>query len=151
QAGVTGFQFDDPVRCPVTNSPQDCNVFFPIVTGGNPNLKPETSEQFNAGVAVAPLDRLSLAHDYWNITKNQYIGTIDGVTGVNNFAYWAPTNIVRGPVDPAYPNLPGPIKEVVLVNQNLGHLSTAGIDVGVKWRSLATPVGRFGFTLDGTY
>jgi len=152
QGGGTTFKaFSDPVRCPVTNSPQDCNVFFPIVTGGNPNLQPETSEQFNAGVVVEPLGGLSLAVDYWKINKNQYIGTIDGGTVFNNFAYWAPTNIVRGPVGPDHPDLPGPIKEVVLVNQNLGHLSTAGIDVGVKWRSLATPVGRFGFTLDGTY
>jgi iron complex outermembrane receptor protein len=150
-SGATGRPFDDPVRCPVTNSPQDCGVFFPILTGGNPKLQPETSEQFNTGVVFEPVRGLSLEVDYWKINKNQYIGTIDGVTVFDNFAYWAPTNIVRGPVEPAYPNLPGPIKDVVLVNQNLGHLRTWGIDVSAKWRGPATPLGRFGFALDGTY
>jgi len=149
--GVTGLPFDDPVRCPVTNSPQDCGVFYPTLTGGNPQLQPETSEQVNAGIVVEPLRGLSLAVDYWKINKNQYIGTINGATVFANFAHWAPTNIVRGPVDPAFPDLPGPIKELVLVNQNLGHLRTWGIDVGLKWRGAATPLGRFGFTLDGTY
>ena len=149
--GVTGRPFDDPLRCPVTNSPQDCGVFFPIVTGGNPKLQPETSEQFNGGIVFEPVKGLSLEVDYWKIDKNQYIGTIYGATVFANFAHWAPTNIVRGPVDPAYPNLPGPIKEVVLVNQNLGHLRTWGIDVDGKWRGPATPFGRFGFALDGTY
>jgi iron complex outermembrane receptor protein len=151
QGGVTGLPFDDPVRCPVTHSPQDCSAFYPTLTGGNPQLQPETSEQVNAGIVVEPLRGLSLAVDYWKINKNQYIGTINGVTVFANFAHWAPTNIVRGPVDPAFPDLPGPIKEVVLVNQNLGHLRTWGIDVGVKWRGAATPLGRFGFALDGTY
>ena len=150
-SGVTGRPFDDPVRCPVTSSPQDCGVFFPTLTGGNPKLQPETSEQVNAGVVVEPLKGLSLEVDYWKINKNQYIGTIFPYTVFANFAHWEPTNIVRDPVDPAYPDLPGPIKQVVLVNQNLGHLRTWGIDVGVKWRGPATPIGRFGFALDGTY
>ena len=151
QGGVTAIPHDDPVRCPVTKSPQDCNAFYPRLFGGNPKLQPETSEQVNAGVVVEALKGLSLEVDYWKIDKNQYIGTIDANTVFDNFAHFAPTNIVRGPVDPAFPNLPGPIKEVVLVNQNLGHLRTWGIDVGVKWRGPATPLGRFGFALDGTY
>jgi len=151
QGGVTAGPHDDPVRCPVTNSPQDCGVFYPRVVGGNPQLQPETSEQVNAGVVVEPLTGLSFEVDYWKINKNRYIGTIGANIVFDNFAHWAPTNIVRGPVDPAYPDLPGPIKEVVLVNQNLGHLRTWGIDVGLKWRGAATPLGRFGFALDGTY
>jgi len=151
QGGVTSDPHDDPVRCPVTKSPQDCSVFYPRVVGGNPTLQPETSEQVNAGIVMEPVKGLSFEVDYWKINKNQYIGTIDANTVFDNFAHWAPTNIVRGPVDPAYPDLPGPIKQVVLVNQNLGHLRTWGIDVGVKWRGPATPIGRFGFALDGTY
>ena len=152
QASGTTFQpFDDPVRCPVTSSPQDCGVFFPILTGGNPKLQPETSEQFNIGVVLEPVRGLSLEVDYWKINKNQYIGTIDAGTVFDNFEHWAPTNVVRGPVDPANPNLPGPIREVVLVNQNLGHVRTWGIDISAKWHGPLTSFGRFGFELDGTY
>jgi iron complex outermembrane receptor protein len=145
---------DDPVRCPVTKSPQDCGVFFPTASGGNPNLQPETSEQFNAGVVWEPVKGLSLTVDYWKINKTNYIGQLSADTifaSDASFAFYAPTNIVRGPVDPAYPDLPGPIKTVLLLNQNLGNLRTSGFDVDVGWRGPIASFGRFGFALNGTY
>jgi len=142
---------DDPVRCPVTGSPQDCNVFFPTATGGNPNLQPEKSEQFNAGVVWEPVKGLSLALDYWKINKNNYIGQLTADAIFANFAYYEPTNIVRGPVESDHPSLPGPIKTVLLLNENLGHLRTSGFDVDVNWRGPVTSVGRLGFALNGTY
>jgi iron complex outermembrane receptor protein len=142
---------DDPVRCPVTRSPQDCNVFFPTASGGNPTLQPETSEQFNAGAVWEPVKGLSLTVDYWKINKNNYIGQLSADEIFSNFAYYEPTNIVRGPVDPAYPGLPGPIQTVLLLNQNLGHLRTSGFDVDVNWRGPVTSFGRLSFGLNGTY
>ncbi|MEO5784106.1 MAG: TonB-dependent receptor, partial [Casimicrobiaceae bacterium] len=58
---------------------------------------------------------------------------------------------IRGPIDPNYPGLPGPIELVLLQTENFGDLRTSGFDVGFKWRALATLFGRFGFGLDGTY
>ncbi len=142
---------NDPVRCPVTGSPQDCAALFPTASGGNPDLKPETSEQFNAGVVWEAAKGLSVAVDYWKINKRDYIGQLDEYAIFNNFAYYEPTNIVRGPVDPAYPNLPGPIQTVLLLNQNLGNVRTSGFDVDVSWRGPVTSFGRFGFGLNGTY
>ena len=141
---------EDPVRCPVTQAAQDC-VLHPAVSGGNPALKPETSEQFNAGVVLEPVSGLSLALDYWKINQSNVIGALDPSTIFANFAYYAPTNIIRGPVDPAYPNLPGPIDMVVLTQQNLGNVRTSGIDVDVRWRGRPTEMGRVGFSLNGTY
>jgi iron complex outermembrane receptor protein len=142
--------FEDPLRCPVTESPRDCAV-FPAVIGGNPGLQPETSEQFNAGVVWEPFAGLSIAIDYWRIAKSNLIGALSEVTIFDNFARYAPTNIVRGPVDPQHPDLPGPISNVLLTNQNLGNLKTSGIDVDVAWRGAATSIGRFSFALNGTY
>ena len=141
----------DPVRCPVTGSIYDCGFLFPAVTGGNPNLRPETSEQFNAGAVWEPVKGLSLAVDYWKINKNNYIGTLTTRVIDANFAFYEPTNIVRGPVEPAYPDLPGPIKTILLLNQNLGHLRTSGIDVDVSWHGPDTSFGRLSFGLNGTY
>ncbi|HXE84529.1 MAG TPA: TonB-dependent receptor, partial [Gemmatimonadales bacterium] len=150
QAFLLGFE--DPLRCPVTGAPTDCGVSgFREVVGGNPSLQPETSKQLNAGVVWEPLSGLSLAVDYWKIAKHNLIGALFPETIFDNFALYAPTNIVRGPVDPQYPDLPGPISNVLLTNQNLGNLKTSGIDVDITWRGRATRIGRFSFALNGTY
>jgi iron complex outermembrane receptor protein len=149
--GFTGNAFDDPLRCPTTHSPDDCNTNFRLLNGGNPSLQPEKSQQFNAGVLWAPVSRLSLGADYWNITKTQTIGPLLSDFIFNNFDKYGSTNIVRGPVDPAYPNLPGPIQYVLGPTSNLGDLNTSGIDVDVAYRSPTTPYGKFGFNFDGTY
>jgi iron complex outermembrane recepter protein len=146
------YGFEDPLRCPVTGAPTDCGTSgFREVVGGNPNLQPETSKQLNAGVVWEPLSGLSLAVDYWKIAKHNLIGALFPETIFDNFALYAPTNIVRGPVDPQYPNLPGPISNVILTNQNLGNLKTSGIDIDIAWRGRATRIGRFSFALNGTY
>ena len=142
--------FEDPIRCPVTGADRDC-VLQSAVLGGNPNLQPEKSTQVNAGAVWVPLPDLTLAIDYWNIGKRGFISQLDLGVLADNFAYFESTNILRGPVDPAYPGLPGPIDTVVLTWQNLGKVNTSGVDVNVQWKSQLTPLGRLAFSLDGTY
>jgi iron complex outermembrane receptor protein len=140
----------DPVRCPVTQAPSDCDGEFPAVVGGNPNLSPEKSEQFNAGVVLAPTPDVSLTLDYWEIRKK------DIVTGISENETLLPgarfaANVVRGPADPNHPGLPGPIVLVDMTNQNFGDLRTSGFDVSFNWRGPATPFGRFTLAANGTY
>ena len=151
QSFVADPAFQDPVRCPVTGLPVDCDGVYKSVMGGNPHLRPEVSDQFNAGVVWEPLARLSLDVDYWKINKSSNIGALNETVVFEQFTRYAPTNIRRGPVDPKFPNLPGPIEAVLLANQNLGNLRTSGIDVGTQWRGPNSPIGSFGFRLDGTY
>ena len=149
--GQTGNAFDDPMRCPTTQSPDDCNINFRLLTGGNPNLQPEKSQQFNAGVVWSPLNGLALGADYWNITKTGTIGLLTSDAIFANYDRYGATNIVRGPVDPAYPHLPGPIEYVLGLTSNLGDLNTSGIDVDLSFRGPTTAFGKFGFNLNGTY
>lgn len=144
-------EVDDPIRCPVTDAEQDCGAFFPATFGGNPDLKPETSDQFNAGVVWEPLAGLSFGVDYWKLRKSGVIGTLDVPTLFADYDRYAPAHIVRGPEDPNYPGLPGPIESVVLLNENLGNLRTSGIDVDVRWKMPPTDIGRFTISLNGTY
>jgi iron complex outermembrane receptor protein len=150
QTGVSAPGLTDPIRCPVTNAPEDCG-FVSAVVGGNPNLQPETSEQFNAGAVWEPVRGSSVTVDYWKINKRGLVGALSPTTIFGNFAFYAPTNIVRGPVDPQYPDLPGPITNVILTNQNLGNLKTSGVDVDIAWRGPATGIGQFSAALNGTY
>ncbi len=144
-------QVYDPVRCPITNLISDCLGPFNVIDGGNPVLQPERSTQYTAGVVWAPTERVSLALDYWNIDKKNVIGTLDEFVIFDNYARYGASNVVRGPVDPAYPNLPGPVDYLIVYNENLGRLKTSGLDIGVQFRSDATSFGRFAFKLDGTY
>jgi iron complex outermembrane receptor protein len=141
----------DPARCPITNLRADCKAFFPYLGGGNPDLGPETSTQINAGVVWEPLAGLSGGIDYWRISKSGTFGALSEDTLFKLFDHFESTNVRRGPPDPAFPALPGPIRQISLTTQNLGELRTSGIDVFAAWHSPTTPLGRFAFNLNGTY
>jgi iron complex outermembrane receptor protein len=144
-------QRSDPARCPITHLPSDCGTFFPSVSGGKPDLEPETSKQFNAGVVWEPLVGLSAGFDYWKIEKSGTIGTLSEDTLFNYLGRFENTNVWRGPPEVAFPALPGAIRYVLLQTQNLGELRTSGFDVSAAWRGPTTPLGRFAFDLNGTY
>ena len=57
-----------------------------ILSGGNPNLTEETSDNYTAGVVVTPtfVPGLSLTVDYFDITVNKVIASIDAQTILNN-------------------------------------------------------------------
>ncbi len=50
---------------------------FALATVGNPNLKPEHSDNFTGGVIVQPKPWLSVSADYYYIKKNDYVVTSD--------------------------------------------------------------------------
>jgi len=155
QRAVFGASLQDPLRCPVTGLPADCpgqfGGAFASAAGGNRNLGPERSEQANAGIAWEPGRGLSLTVDYWKIDKRDVIGTLDPAMVFADFDRYAQTNIVRGPVEPGFPALPGPIETVLLNEQNLGDLRTSGVDVGAHWTTTLPRVGAWAFGLDGSY
>ena len=52
-SGVSPTGQTDIIRCPVTHDTGfDCNTQFAIIFGGNPNLKPEKSDTYSAGVVL---------------------------------------------------------------------------------------------------
>lgn len=151
QMGTTNHHFPDPVRCPVTHASSDCEEGFLELGGGNVHLAAETSEQFNVGAVWEPFAGTSVSIDYWKIDKSNVVQTLGQQQLFADFGRWAGTNVVRGPIDPAYPGLPGPIVSIFLGNENLGDLRTSGVDVDLQWRGPATRFGRFSFGLNGTY
>jgi iron complex outermembrane receptor protein len=147
-AGVT--IVEDPVRCPVTALADDCRAIVEVFAGGNPDLKPETSTQWNVGAVWEPLRGLSLALDYWNIEQQ---GIIEPLTQENLMRYYQrfPDRIMRGPVDPAFPGLPGPIVAIDTSPVNLGTTQTSGIDTAVSWQAPPQSWGNVRVGLQGTY
>jgi iron complex outermembrane receptor protein len=153
-ARVTGLaQLDppgDPVRCPVTHLDSDCNPIVTGASGGNPQLTPVRSNQGSAGIVFEPTPNWNASIDYWTIRLRDDIGNLDFGTILNNLAVFEGKNVFRGPADPAFPGLPGPIIRIETYNQNLGQTRTSGFDVGAGYRSDPSSLGRFSARLDGT-
>jgi len=155
RAGIMVASLADPLRCNVTGLPEDCpgRFFqnFVALQGGNPDLEPERSRQFGAGIVMGDRSGAALTLDYWNIDKSDVIDRLDPGVVFAHFDRFGTSNVIRGPVEPAFPNLPGPIQYVVLREQNLGELRASGIDLEARWPFARSPIGRFAFELSGTW
>jgi iron complex outermembrane recepter protein len=153
--GVTAAGLSDPLRClpPTNNLPSDCSTQFNILNGGNPGLKPEKSKNFTLGAVISPVPNITLALDAFRIDVKDTI--VNGITPAVMLADAASANqyanlITRGPVDPAFPNLPGPITQIQQTNLNLGQIKVAGVDLDLK-SSFPLAGGKLGLSLSGTY
>ncbi|MHB8494272.1 MAG: TonB-dependent receptor [Casimicrobiaceae bacterium] len=153
-SGVSATGLSDPIRCPVTgNTGVDCRTQFGVLFGGNLNLKPEESEQATAGFVVEPIPGASLSVDYFKINlKNAIVngispGTILDPAFYNKYGYL----VTRGPVDPAFPNLPGPITSILQTYINLGGVRIQGLDIDARYRMPEYNWGRLTFEINGTY
>lgn len=152
--GTSG-AISDPARCPTTQSARDCNANFPTVGGGNPDLQSETSSQWGVGVVWSPIASLTLAVDYFDIIVDNLIFSLnptvifslcpDGVNG--------PTCkfVKRGPVDPQYPTLPGPVQLIRAQLSNIGTVRTAGLDLDIRYQTPRLDWGQLQLSLQATY
>lgn len=136
----------DPLR------PQDPPVQQRIVTGGNPNLLPETAKVKYAGAVfedVFKIKNFSLSADYFDMRIKQVI-----VTPSSNFLLSErgraqfPNAIVR---DTTLGN-PGPILRIESVPQNnpAAYQMYRGFDFGVRYALRNTRAGNFTFAADAT-
>lgn len=141
----------DPIRCPVTHLASDCNPTLDVVSGGNPALKPQRSTQFSLGFGVAPSAGWLVTLDAWTIRIEDIIGRISQTAITRNLSLYEGRNLERGPADPAFPGLPGPLVRINTLNQNLGDWQTSGADVSLSTPWATTEVGRISARLDGTY
>ncbi len=157
--GLTPSGLSDPRRCipplppgtPGAGGPNDCQTQFPITVGGNSSLKPEKSENLTLGLVLEPTDSVSVALDAFKITlKDTIENGIDAAVILRDLAKYG-SLVTRGPADPAFPDLPGPIVNIDQTNGNFGKTKLSGVDLDVRWRIPAGDVGRFTVGLAGTY
>jgi iron complex outermembrane receptor protein len=141
----------DPVRCPVTGLLSDCIPEVEFVNGGNPALQPQRSTQANVGLVVQPAASWQASLDVWSIRLRDIIDALDAGHVIDNLSRYEGRNVIRGPVDPAFPGLPGPLAGIETINENLGDWRVEGADVSLALQPQATPVGRVSLQFDGTY
>jgi iron complex outermembrane receptor protein len=127
--------------------------------GGNKNLTPETSQNFDFGVIVSPIQDMGITLDYYRILLKNTIGTVptSAIYGdpalfassyvLNNIGGLTPTINEAANCVPSY--TAATCGYIVRTNQNTGRITTDGFDLSVQYLQ-HTPIGTFHEDLEGT-
>jgi len=111
-------------------------------SGGNPNLRPETSKQGTLGFIIEPNNNFSLSVDYWAINiKDRILNRTPQVVLAN--AAYLQSYIHRGADDV--------IEYIDAGWINAAGLKTRGADVGLRGRGNLPGGWRWNAGLDGTW
>lgn len=125
--------------------------FAEIVSGGNPNLKEETSNSFTIGSVITPqaLPDVRVSIDYWNIKITDAVSSfgaqtmlercVDSSSLDNTFC----RNIVHRPDSQA--------QRVNTAVINAAELSASGVDLALDYKFLLRNGDQLGFNVLGTY
>jgi iron complex outermembrane recepter protein len=116
----------DPTTCPqntVNAAIPGCAAITPdSLTGGNPLLGPETSDQYTVGVVFTPARRFSATVDFWSISVDNTIGALTIDQLLQNQSSF-PTRVTR---------TGGVITLLDLRADNIGSRRTQGIEVTLR-------------------
>jgi len=126
--------------------------------GGNKNLTPETSQNFDLGVVVSPIPDMGITLDYYRILLKNTIQHIPATAIYGNptaFSNFIVTNS-SGTLTPSVaeatdcnPYTSPTCGYINLAFQNTGRITTDGIDVSVQYLQ-HSPIGTFHEDLEGT-
>lgn len=118
------------------------------VLGGNPDLKPERSENWTYGVVldVPRVRNLQLSFDYFD---NEYYDRPGTLSLFPDMFTHAPQLIIRGANLPGdQPGWPGPVAGVYFRFVNMSYWRSAGYNFGARW-TRSTPWGDFTVATSG--
>ncbi len=125
---------------------------------GNPNLEPEKSTAFTAGVIVEPIRNVSLTVDFWHIKVK---GLITGVTDTSEAErqYYANNGVVNipgvtvlpGQPDPQFPNALPLLGFILTSYTNQDSQTVSGLDFGLNVSHPITDGIRLRSTFDASW
>jgi iron complex outermembrane receptor protein len=132
------------------------------LSGGNKNLTPETSENFDLGVIISPIDDLGITLDLYRILLKNTISNVPYTAIYGNPTEFA-SYITTATTGPYAGSLPPTVAEastcipytaptcgyINLEFSNTGRITTNGIDVSIEYLQ-RTPIGTFHEDLEGT-
>ncbi|GAB3248095.1 TonB-dependent receptor [Chitinimonas naiadis] len=134
----TSEQFTDP-----GTGAQDIQVN--ALTGGNPNLKPEKSDQYSFGFVFAPSANFNASVDFFHIKVKEILATPSAQEIVSRFRAG----------DAAYAGLVkvdanNDVTSIIQLTQNTGEAKVNGVDLDLNFNQRFGP-GRLDVNLSGTY
>lgn len=137
---------------------------------GNPDLKPETSDTWSAGIVLEPrflddtIGRVVFTADYWNVKQKGIVGLFgEGNALINDYLLrvggQTDPNVIRSaPTADDVALFAGsgltPAGRVLFVKDqyfNLLPQEAAGLDLGMDWRLPDFGAGRFSFSANAAY
>jgi iron complex outermembrane receptor protein len=127
---------------PASGSYVQANPQLPVITGGNRDLAPETSESWGAGAVWRPsfAPRLSLEANYFNIKVDGAIQSIDAEVLLNRCA----ANGDALSCAAVSRTASGAISQIRGLLQNIASIETDGVDFTLNFRTAETSAGTFG-------
>jgi len=146
-----------PITPPFTS--QTCASQGLELTGGNRNLTPETSQNFDLGVIVSPIQDMGITLDYYRILLKNTISRVP-----TSAIYGDPTTFASSYVLNTIGGLTPTVAEaanclpvysaatcgyIIRTFQNTGRITTDGIDLSIQYLQ-HTPIGTFHEDLEGT-
>jgi outer membrane receptor protein involved in Fe transport len=134
---------------------------FNGITGGNPDLTPESADSFTAGFVLSSpwespmLQRLSLSIDYWSINVEDVIAAVAATTIVQrcyNRDNANPTYDINNQWCELFNRDPnnGGVIELSQLQRNQAFFETSGIDFTTDW-GFDVGAGNMNFRLVGTW
>jgi iron complex outermembrane receptor protein len=120
-----------------------------VITGGNEDLKPETSKSLVLGGVYSPsfVPRLSFEVNWYRIKIDNAIQAFPAQLTVANCVYENDPSAC----DRINRSISGDIVGIDSQLANIAGIRTKGIDANLTYRTDQTSVGRFGFTWNNTF
>jgi iron complex outermembrane recepter protein len=158
----SGNPFCAPGHYTAEFTPQTCAAQGIGLNGGNQHLTPETSQNFDFGVILSPVEDLGITLDYYRILLKNRIGQVPAsaiygdpttfssyytLATQGPYAGTLPPSIAEGNV--CTPYTAATCGYINLQNSNTGRETTDGIDLSVQYVQ-HTPIGTFREDLEGT-
>ena len=138
----------DQTYQPYPTDPCSTTLQFRRLTGSNPNLAPEESENYGVGVVFSPTENFSIALDYYHVEIDNIIGTLPFGLHLRFADQGLPGfEVVRGAaiIAPNGTSMPGPVREYSTRIANSNFREVDGIDLEVSYRLLTDALGTFNF------
>jgi iron complex outermembrane receptor protein len=134
---------------PSNGSYVQANPQLPVITGGNPALRAETSESYGFGGVYSPrwLPRVTLEGNYFHYKVKGAIQAIDAgtllgrCTAANDALSCAAITRTAS----------GAVAQIRGLLQNIASIETDGVDVTFNARTAETGAGRFGLLWNSTF
>ena len=129
------------------------------LNGGNTQLKPETSQNFDLGFVLEPVENLDITLDYYRINLRNEIQTLPASAIYSNPTTFADLYVLNnaGTLSPAsQSNVQCPTPQaptcgyIITTQQNTGNITTDGFDVSGNY-VVATEFGKFRAGIEGTF
>jgi iron complex outermembrane receptor protein len=129
------------------------------LTGGNRNLQPETSQNFDLGFIVEPIPGLGITLDYYRINLRNKIGAVPASAIYANPTAFASSYVLNaaGTLTPSsLANIQCPTTAaatcgyIIQTNSNTGATTTDGFDLSANYL-FDSDFGKFRVGLEGTF